>query len=149
MTSGKGAYHKYMRDNITVYTPYEVFNVQLGRRYRFRVITNSLNTCPILFSIDNHNLTVIASDGSPLEPYTIDSIVLYSGERYDIIVHTNQDVRSYWMRASGMLLCGTLKAFQLAVVKYEGASDKEPEGNKEWNVDTHGIVRKMSTLKNL
>lgn len=139
LINGKGAYHKFIRDTTTVYTPYEVFNVQLGRRYRFRVITNSLNTCPILFSIDNHNLTVIASDGSPLEPYTVDSVVMYSGERYDIIVHTNQDVRNYWMRTSGMLLCGTLKAFQLAVVKYEGAAEEEPLGNKEWNVDTHGI----------
>ncbi|XP_052077018.1 uncharacterized protein LOC127715034 isoform X7 [Mytilus californianus] len=64
---------------------------------------------------------------------------MYSGERYDIIVHTNQDVRNYWMRASGMSLCGILKAFQLAVVKYEGAAKEAPLGNKEWNVDTHGI----------
>ena len=45
--------------------------MELGKKYRFRLISNAILNCPMKFSIDNHNLTIIASDGRPLEPYEV------------------------------------------------------------------------------
>ena len=59
--------------------PLENFFVQKGLRYRFRLILNGIQHCPMEFSIDEHNLTVIASDGNPIEPYEVQSIFITSG----------------------------------------------------------------------
>ena len=109
-----------------MYTPVEVFNVQLGRRYRFRIASNGLFNCPIQFSIDSHNLTVIASDGAPFEPIEVESVNVFPGERFDIIVHTDQSIGNYWMRIRGEADCSVKKAKQVAIVRYEGASDTNP-----------------------
>ena len=53
----------------------------LSFRYRFRVISPGFTTCPISVSIDNHTLTMIASDGSPFRPVGVQSFVLEPGER--------------------------------------------------------------------
>ncbi len=37
-------------------------------RYRFRMINNGILDCPIMVSVDNHTLLVIASDGNPVQP---------------------------------------------------------------------------------
>ena len=50
-------------------------------RYRFRVISPGFTLCPISVSIDNHTLTMIASDGSPFRPVEVQSVVLEPGER--------------------------------------------------------------------
>lgn len=112
--------------NSTVYTPVEVFPVQLGRRYRFRIASNGILNCPIQFSIDSHNFTVIASDGAPFEPIEVESVNIFAGERFDIIVHTDQAIGNYWMRTRGEADCGVKKAKQVAIVRYEGASDTNP-----------------------
>ena len=50
---------------------FQVFNVEQEKRYRFRLISNAVLHCPLKFTIDNHNLTIIASDGRPFEPYEV------------------------------------------------------------------------------
>ena len=35
--------------------------------------------CPIEFSVDNHNLTVIATDGNNIEPYEVQSLIIMAG----------------------------------------------------------------------
>src|SRR5579883_287427 len=49
-----------------VETPRAEFKVMHGKVYRFRLINAGILYCPIEFSIDDHNLTVIASDGKYL-----------------------------------------------------------------------------------
>ena len=44
-----------------------------GKKYGFRLIGQTMN-CPIVFSIDNHNLLMIASDGRPFEPYEVSDV---------------------------------------------------------------------------
>ena len=39
-------------------------------KYRFRVISNNVN-CPIILSVDNHKMLVLASDGHSFEPYQV------------------------------------------------------------------------------
>jgi L-ascorbate oxidase len=44
-------------------TPRSTFKVSHGKRYRFRMINTGVQYCPLHVSIDNHNLTLIATDG--------------------------------------------------------------------------------------
>lgn len=38
------------------------------------------------FQIRDHKLTVIATDGTPIEPVVVDSLVVLPGERYDVVM---------------------------------------------------------------
>lgn len=50
-------------------------------------------------------MTVIASDGSPIEPFETEIFIIYGGERFDIIINANNVVGNYWIRAKGLADC--------------------------------------------
>ncbi|XP_076435749.1 uncharacterized protein LOC143275484 [Babylonia areolata] len=108
------------------YTPYAEFKVSPGLRYRFRVISAAFLNCPIQFSVDSHNLTVIATDGSSIEPVEVESVNLFAGERFDVVLKTldqaSASLRNYWIRARGLADCGEKEAHQVAVLRYEGSA---------------------------
>ena len=80
LINGRGIFKIYFSDkNESFATPRSVFYVNLGYRYRFRLISNGAVTCPIRFSIDFHNLTVIASDNHYVDPVEVESITVYPG----------------------------------------------------------------------
>lgn len=79
LVNGQGERHPQKdENNVTAYTPPEVFNVKHGKSYRFRMI-GATTTCQFQVSVDNHSLAVIATDGKPLKPVTVQSIVIYPG----------------------------------------------------------------------
>ena len=49
------------------------------------------------FQIDGHNMTVIEADGVETESVTVDSLVIYAGQRYSVVVTANQTVGNYCM----------------------------------------------------
>ena len=61
------------------------FKVKVGQTYRFRLI-GAQSLYAYRFSIEDHNLTVIATDGQFIEPVTVDYIIIHSGERYDFLL---------------------------------------------------------------
>lgn len=81
LINGKGVGRNYV-DSISgrVYeTPRAEFRVRHGQRYRFRLINSGFLDCPIEFSIDEHNLTIIASDGSFVQPLQVESLIIFAG----------------------------------------------------------------------
>ncbi|GAB6033503.1 hypothetical protein CHUAL_013382 [Chamberlinius hualienensis] len=105
-----------------IYTPVASFNVQQGNRYRFRLCSNVNLPCPIAVTVDNHPLTIIATDGNSVKPETYDSLVIYPGERYDFVINANQTVGNYWIRFKGNdPSCGGLGIG--ANLKYEASAD--------------------------
>jgi L-ascorbate oxidase len=76
LINGKGA---GMKKNETE-TPRALFKVKHGYRYRFRIINAGVSYCPMIFTIDNHQMTVIAIDGKSVVPSTFDSIFLFAGK---------------------------------------------------------------------
>ncbi|XP_046632663.1 laccase-like [Daphnia pulicaria] len=106
--------------------PLSVFNVQQGRRYRFRLISNGFLNCPIQLSVDNHTLLVIASDGNDIQPIEVDSVVIDAGERYDFVVNADQEISSYWIRLHGLMDCRVKEVFLGAILRYSGAPEIEP-----------------------
>ena len=61
--------------------PLATFFVTPGSRYRFRAMQPGFTLCPILVSIDDHEMTIIASDTGSLRPQKAKSFVIYAGER--------------------------------------------------------------------
>ena len=66
------------------------FNVTAGNTYRFRLI-GAQSLYAYRFSIEGHNLTVIATDGQFIEPIEVDYIIIHSGERYDFLLKTKSE----------------------------------------------------------
>ncbi|XP_069675441.1 uncharacterized protein [Periplaneta americana] len=125
LINGRGRYTDPVEGNIT--TPYSVFRVHPGKRYRFRVIGAICIHCPALLSIDGHNLTIIDTDGNAVKPVEVQALHLHSGERYDFVLNATNEVNSYWIRVKGMGKCAPDEtAQQRAVLQYQGAEDTEP-----------------------
>lgn len=77
LINGKGAdKHPLLRERL----PKSVFEVERGLRYRFRVINAGVFFCPLEFSIQNHNITVIATDGNPTRPVRVSSFFILAGK---------------------------------------------------------------------
>jgi FtsP/CotA-like multicopper oxidase with cupredoxin domain len=90
-----------------------------GEVIRLRLINGSA-TYSLRFQIDNHPITVIASDGQPLRPITVDNLLLGIGERYDVLI-TGKGSGSHWIRATN----GLNKTIQ-AVLRYGDQAPAEP-----------------------
>ncbi|KAK3387770.1 multicopper oxidase-domain-containing protein [Podospora didyma] len=86
--------------------PMKKFNttVEKGRKYLFRIINTSVDTTYI-FSIDNHNFTVMTTDFVPIYPYNVSHIAVGIGQRYHIVLNAvpidNGNLSpegNYWIR---------------------------------------------------
>jgi multicopper oxidase len=62
-----------------------VFKVKTGERIRLRLINPSGSTI-YRFAIGGHPLLVTHTDGSPVEPFRVDALLIAPGERYDLVV---------------------------------------------------------------
>ncbi|XP_030081054.1 laccase-2 [Drosophila hydei] len=121
--------------------PHQVYHVKRGFRYRFRIVNAEYLNCPILVSVDNHLLTAINSDGYDIEAMEVGSIVTYSGERFDFVLNANQAVGNYWLRLKGLMDCSErfTSAFQVAILRYEGAPEVEPSAELGYDHNATGI----------
>jgi hypothetical protein len=99
------------------------FSVKPGKRYRFRLISAGVLMCPIEFSIEKHQLLVIAMDGSEIEAQNVGTIVVLAGERYDFILEANQVIGSYLIRAKGLADCLKNEVSQTGTINYDYRSD--------------------------
>nr|XP_022321018.1 oxidoreductase OpS5-like [Crassostrea virginica] len=128
LINGKGTFQRFTNQgNETTFTPHEVLTVEHGKRYRIRLISNGLLNCPIQFSVDNHNLTIIATDGFPVKPMTVESLNVFAGERFDIVIAATQPVGSYWIRTRGEADCIVKRAHQEAILRYQGSNNSLPQ----------------------
>ncbi len=99
--------------------PLAALEVKKGETVRLRLINGS-STYALRFQIDGHPLTVIATDGAPMQPVTVDNLVLAVGERYDALLKADGE-GAHWVRAA------TLDGKEArAVLRYAGGP-AEPE----------------------
>lgn len=143
LINGKGSKNTLMRGKNFFATPRAVFKVQKGKRYRFRLINAGVINCPIEFSIENHLFDLIATDGQPLKKIVdLQAIVLYAGERFDIVIHANQNIDNYWIRAKGYGSCASNKAIENAILNYNSISLPKPTA-KDLGYDQVKITKKV------
>jgi FtsP/CotA-like multicopper oxidase with cupredoxin domain len=89
--------------------------VKKGKRYLLRLI-NASSESMFIFSIDGHELEVIATDLVPIHPYKTDSVFLGIGQRYQVILHAKSDEAelnatggNYWIRTRTATGCGNIR----------------------------------------
>ena len=112
-------------------TTLSVTNVEQGKRYRIRLISMACKP-HIIFSIDNHNLTVIEADGEAVLPVSVDTIPIFAAQRYSFILEANQPVDNYWIRAlPGSFPSNFTNGINSAILRYAGAPAGEPK-NRTW-----------------
>lgn len=124
-----------------ILVPLEVFEVQQGQNYRFRTINAGFLNCPVEISVDNHSLTVIASDGWYFEPVVVSTLVTYAGERFDFVLNADQEIGNYWIRVRGLMDCDERfeKAHQVAVLRYRRAPNENPTGIPSYDYKRDGL----------
>ncbi|KAB5536179.1 Cupredoxin [Coniochaeta sp. 2T2.1] len=99
-----------------------------GKKYRMRLISSVIEG-HFQFTIDNHNLTVIANDLVPIVPYTTDSVFISAGQRYDLIVEAAAEPGDYWLRAGWAAFCSATNMNPLnmtGIVRYDVSSQEDP-----------------------
>ncbi|XP_041471333.1 laccase-1-like [Lytechinus variegatus] len=110
-------------------TPREVFEVEEGKRYRFRLISTASSSEAFTVSVENHTLTIIASDGAYVQPQEVDALVIYEGERYDVVLNASQrNGFNYWMKFQE-LYGGPVVNHGLAIIRYSGARKENPSSS--------------------
>jgi L-ascorbate oxidase len=115
LVNGKGTWPE--RPDLSI--PLQTYTVKRGFRYRFRLINNVLEYCPLQISIEGHNLTIISSDIDPFQPIEVESLVSEPGERYDFVINANAPVdKDYWIKIKGEGGCFR-KISQRAILRYE------------------------------
>ncbi|KAH9172784.1 laccase [Lactarius sanguifluus] len=106
-------------------TALAVVNVKQGKRYRFRVVSISCDP-NFVFSIDGHQLTVIEADGIETKPLVVDSLQIFAGQRYSVILNANQPIANYWIRSLPPDL-GFGNFTNLAILRYANAPQADPK----------------------
>ncbi|KAG6843134.1 hypothetical protein H0H93_002125, partial [Arthromyces matolae] len=103
--------------------PLAVVNVSKGLRYRFRIIGLSCDS-PYNFTINHHKFTIIEADGENTAPLVADSLWVSAGQRYSVVMHADQPVDNYWIRADPLATRQT-PGFEggrnSAILRYAGA----------------------------
>ncbi|XP_043254604.1 laccase-3-like [Colletes gigas] len=117
-----------------------VYEVEKGKRYRFRIINSFSTVCLAEYRIENHKCTVIAQDGANVKPITVDTVITSAGERVDCVLNAYQKQRSYWIQVRGLGECQDKKVQQLAILKYKGARETPPTPPPTYDNAPQGIV---------
>lgn len=72
-------------------------------RYRFRLISMSCDP-NFVFTIDGHNMTIIEADGQETEPLLVDSLQIFTAQRYSFIVRSSSFAHINIARGPGLLM---------------------------------------------
>jgi len=105
--------------------PWPVFKISPHcSQQRFRLVGALTSHCPVILSVEGHQMTVVASDGQEIEPELVSSLTISNGERFDFLISTEgKEAKSYQMTFAGAegswTECSGLAT--LAFLQYEDA----------------------------
>lgn len=114
-------------------TPLATYVVKQSFRYRFRLIGGTCLHCAFEISIEGHKLTLIGTGTDSLEPVLVDSIVMSSGERFQVVLHANKTVGDYWILVRGLDTCSDAK--QVGVLRYVSSSGESTASQRRLVTD--------------
>ena len=105
--------------------PRTLFTAVPGKTYRLRV--GSLTSLSALnFAIEGHSMTVVEVDGHYVRPVVVDSLYIYSGESYSVLVKADQNPsRNYWA-ASHVVARERNTTSAMAILSYAGNDPRAP-----------------------
>ncbi|KAI9511059.1 laccase [Russula earlei] len=127
--------------------PLAVVNVLRNRRYRLRLVSISCDPA-YKFSIDGHQLTVIEVDGTNVQPLVVDSLEIFAGQRYSVVLNANQPVGNYWIRALPTHFENqTFAGFtNVAILRYLGSRIQNPPSDPNRNIPQSVLPLKETNL---
>ena len=118
-------------------TPFEflkIDSVQINATYRLRLI-NGGSVFALKFSIDNHSLEVVASDGVPFaQPMIVDQLIIGLGERYDVLISGLAMIdmtTNYWIRVDTMDKNNNTRWHGLAILQYAATNEMPTTKSRE------------------
>ncbi|XP_033745541.1 laccase-like [Pecten maximus] len=124
--NGRGRYYSNWTTEEHNGTPLSVFRVKQGRMYRFRVINADI-LYPFRVSVDSHSISVVSTDGYDIQPVTVESFIIHSGERFDFVLTADQPVGNYWIRAQSLEIEKDRLLHRAdAILRYDNAQEIEP-----------------------
>lgn len=123
LINGRGRYYFNYETGSHNEAPLTVYKVKQGSVYRFRAIGVGA-LYPFRVSVDGHMITVIESDGFPIQPVTVESFIINPGERYDFTLVANQTIGNYWIR--GRTLEMNRVTMAEAILRYDTAPENDP-----------------------
>ncbi|KAH8089931.1 laccase 2 [Cristinia sonorae] len=125
-----------------------VIHVEYGKRYRMRLIAMSCDPT-FMFSIDNHDMTIIEVEGTNVKPHTINQIQILPGQRYSFVLNAKQPIDNYWIRATPNLgNSGFEGGINSAILRYRGARKAEPKSTQQrrWNLLRESDLRPLNPV---
>ncbi|KAH8986075.1 laccase 2 precursor [Lactarius hatsudake] len=131
LINGQGRYVGGPQD-----VPLAVVSVTQSTRYRFRLVSMSCDPS-FVFSIDGHQFTVIEVEGTNVQPLLVDSIELFAGQRYSVVLNADQPIGNYWIRALPQVSTRVLDFSDhtnVAILRYSGAPVADPSADPNVNV---------------
>ncbi|XP_026286003.1 uncharacterized protein LOC113211746 [Frankliniella occidentalis] len=129
LINGQGTYTRPSTGNTTL-TPYATFEIESGLRYRFRIINAGSLSCPIQIQFEGHTMNIISADGLDIVPQEANSLVTFSGERWDAVITGKSRPRAagvYWIYVRTVGFCQNSGfSEQRALLIYKGAKARLP-----------------------
>ncbi|EKD15631.1 uncharacterized protein L3040_006021 [Drepanopeziza brunnea f. sp. 'multigermtubi'] len=116
------------------------FKFTTGKTHRLRLINAGADALQ-RFSIDGHQMTVIANDFVPVQPYKTNVVTLGIGQRTDVLVTANvgKSNSAFWMRSNISLPCSTAdQPNALAAIYYDKADNNKSPTSTAWDVPDPG-----------
>lgn len=89
----------------------------------------------IVFSIDHHQMWVYEVDGALIEPQLVDTVHMYAGERYSVLIKLDKAPRDYTIRVADNGLTQVISEY--ATLRYKTRS-KEEDAEESMGVITYG-----------
>ncbi|KAF8263781.1 laccase [Lactarius quietus] len=128
-----------------------VVSVTKGTRYRFRLVSISCDPS-FVFSIDGHQFTVIEVEGTNVQPLVVDSIELFAGQRYSVVLKADQPIGNYWIRALPHVSTRLLNfsdVSNVAILRYSGAPIFDPSADPNVNIPVSQLPLVETNLRPL
>jgi FtsP/CotA-like multicopper oxidase with cupredoxin domain len=130
---------------------------QPGKKYLLRIINTAYDST-FLFSIDNHQITIVSADFVPIVPLTVDQVHVGIGQRYNIIVEANpltdgsnpiQKSGNYWIRTHVISNCfGSSPPGpdynKVGILRYDTENTDEPTSSQWKDLDTTTCVGEVA-----
>lgn len=124
-----------------------VVTLQPNKKHKLRLINPSTEN-HFQLKLQNHSMTVVATDFVPVTPKTVDSLFLGVGQRYDVIIDTTgKPAGSYWFNATfgGGGACGlTLAGKPAAIFRYQGSPNVNPPNTINTEPADHNCLDDIS-----
>ncbi|KAK0401246.1 hypothetical protein QR680_015666 [Steinernema hermaphroditum] len=129
--NGKGWHNQAEIEAIPCCLPLETYRIHPGETIRLRLINGGIFS-GIMVSLGGHQFTVVSADGGDIKPKKVDMIIMYPGERFDVLISglSNPLFKKYYFvfetldhtQDDGTTV---LPIFGLAVLEYQDVTNGE------------------------